>query len=370
MISINLLMINSEPPPAHSRPEASNFPSEIYQMSEDPSLFQPPIDYPEPPKNLYYQIPEIAPAEKRLKPIFPWESYQQKPVRVFANELLPASPIGDLMMASDKDQKPLVETGDANKEAPVAGNDEDREHSVTATDNDQIPSVTINGGSQTPSIITDYDDEEAAEEDTQDTITPTTPTEPVKSLVPFASYSRTNAWDEIPEIELYIANLAQKRFGKLQTLTKNSNPSDGISSVETSQRFRRPSMKLTDFPTEIERPSLPVTPAPVRRPSFWGEEKDPAGALPGAQGVPDQAEWDPIAKLEELKRRQSEVLAQGPTGPMRPIPDRQLPESAAPAVAPEVPNTMPSFGDVDYSRPDKAKISENDTLLSPVEALD
>lgn len=363
-------MIDSEPPPAHSRPEASDFPSDIYQMSEDPSLFQPPTVYPEPPKNMYYQIPESAPAGERLKPIFPWESYQQKPVRVFADELLPASSIGALVMASGEDQQPLVATENENKEGPVAGNDEDQEPPVTAADNNQIPSLTINGGSETPSIITDYDDEEGAEEDTQDTITPTTPIEPAKSLVPFASYSRTNAWDEIPEIELYIANLSQKRYGKIQILAKDANSPDGVSSAETSQKFRRPSMKLTDFPTEIERPSLPVTPAPVRRPSFWGEEKNPAGELPGAQGVPDQAEWDPIAKLEELKCRQSEVLAQGPTGPMRPIPDRQLPESAAPTLAPEEPTTMPSFGDVNHSPPDKTKIPKKDSSSSPVEAAD
>lgn len=361
-------MINSEPPPAHSRPEASNFPSDTYQMSEDPSLFQPPIVYPEPPKNLYYQIPESVPADGRLKPIFPWESYQQKPVRVFANELLPASSIGALVMALDEDRKPLAATEDENKESPVAGNDEGQEPPVTATDNNHIPSVTINDGSQTPSI-TDDDHEEGAEEDTQDTVIPI-PTSPVKPLMPFTSYSRINAWDEVPEIELYIASLSQKRFGRIQILTENSNPPDGGSSVGTSQKFRRPSMKLTDFPTEIERPSLPVTPAPVRRPSFWGEEKDPAGGLPGAQGVPDQAEWDPIAKLEELKCRQSEVLAQGPSGPMRPIPDRQLPESAAPALAPEELINMPSFGDVDYSRPDKTKIPENDMMISPVDTVD
>lgn len=339
-------------------------------MSEDPSLFQLPTVYPDPPKNLHYQIPEIAPAGERLKPIFPWESYQQKPVRVFAEELLPASSIEARGMALDEDQKPLEATEGENKEPTIAGND-DEEPPSKAADNNQIPFVTINGGSQTPSIITDYDDDdEGSEEDTQDTIIPTTPAEPVKPLMPFASYSRTNAWDEVPEIELYIANLSQKRFGKIQILAKNSNPPDGVSSGGASQKFRRPSMKLTDFPTEIERPSLPVTPAPVRRPSFWGEDRDTAGALPGAQGVPDQAEWDPIAKLEELKSRQSEVLAQGPEGPMRSIPDRQLPESAAPALAPEAVISMPSFGDMDYSRPDKTKTPGKDTLLSPAETVD
>lgn len=89
-------------------------------------------------------------------------------------------------------------------------------------------------------------------------------------------------------------------------------------------------MKLTDFPTEIERPSLPVTPAPVRRPSFWGAERDALGDLPGAEGVPSQSEWNPVARLEDLQRRQSEVLAQGPASPVGPrIPDRELPPSAS-----------------------------------------
>lgn len=316
-------------------------------MSEDPSLFQPPIVYPEPPKNLYYQIPEVAPAEERLKPIFPWESYPQKPVRVFADELLPASTMETLGMALDKDQELLIATEDKNQE-PIVGN-EDQEPPSKAAHNNQIPFLTINGRSRSPSISTDGDDEGDSESETQDTIIPANPAEPVKPLVPFASYSRTNAWDEVPEIELYVANLSQKRFGKIQILAQNSKPPGSDSSVEISQKIRRPSMKLTDFPTEIERPSLPVTPAPVRRPSFWGEDRDTMGALPGAQGVPDQAEWDPIAKLEELKSRQSEVIAQGPLGPMRSIPDRQLPESAAPPLAPEELTSIPSFGDVDYS---------------------
>lgn len=91
-------------------------------------------------------------------------------------------------------------------------------------------------------------------------------------------------------------------------------------------------MKLTDFPTEIERPSLPVTPAPVRRPSFWGAERDAQGDLPAAEGVPEQSDWDPVARLADLQRRQSEVLAQGPgvggAAGTR-IPDRELPESAS-----------------------------------------
>ena len=88
-------------------------------------------------------------------------------------------------------------------------------------------------------------------------------------------------------------------------------------------------MRLTDFPTEFERPSLPVTPAPVRRPSFWGAERDAQGDLPGAEGVPDQSDWDPSARLAELQRKQSEVLAQGSASPTRAIPNREEVGSAS-----------------------------------------
>ena len=124
---------------------------------------------------------------------------------------------------------------------------------------------------------------------------------------PFARYARTNAWDEMPEIDQYISSLPHNRRAKVQVLhstTPSSNEpilSPPLEGSATTQQ-RRPSMKLTDFPTEIERPSLPVTPAPIRRPSFWGAERDAAGELPGAEGVPEQSQWDPSAKLAELQR--------------------------------------------------------------------
>jgi len=156
---------------------------------------------------------------------------------------------------------------------------------------------------------------------------------------------------------------------------------------------RRPSMRLTDFPTEIERPSLPVTPAPVRRPSFWGEERDEAGELPAAEGVPKQEHWNPAAKLEELQQRQSEVLAQGPTSPQREIPDRKLPGSAAPVPTPMAtdlsskssdkeagvplsggsgPNGLgaapPAFEELDFGARMVAKSGEDEAVFSPIES--
>ena len=249
-------------------------------MSADSRLFQPPKN-PEPPKDLAYQVPKPSQMAKRPKPIFPWETTAPKPTRVFA------------------DDPPFV-----------------------------IPE-------QTPSIITDADTQTS-------TSSPTTPTQ---NPEPFATYSRSNAWDQVPEIERYISNLPQNRRAKVQILTPNANPPPSSTSPLFSpnpaeelqpplqQQIRRPSLLLTDFPTEIERPSLPVTPAPVQRPLFWGAERDAQGDLPGAEGVPEQSDWDPGRKLEELRRRQAEVLEQGTDAgvgsPGRSIPDREVLESAS-----------------------------------------
>ena len=302
-------MSHSQPPPANSRPEAANFPSNIYSMSEDPNLFQPPAAYPEPPRGMYYEVPTTPPAGDRPKPIFPWESSQPKPTRVFPDELsrVPSS--------------------------------------------DAVPSVTSDDHTQT------------------ETASPPTPVVQATSPEPFASFSRTNAWDEMPEIERYISSLPQNRRGKLRIILNASATQGGILPPDAEDRAaRRPSMKLTDFPTEIERPSLPVTPAPVRRPSFWGEERDAAGELPGAEGVPAQSEWDPTARLAELQRRQSEVLDEDPTSPTRVIPDRQLPGSAAPAPIPEQPVVLPSFGQLNFAGGGVARGLEDETVLSPLES--
>lgn len=247
-------------------------------MSADHRLFQAPKT-PEPPRNLYYQVPTTPSANERPTPIFPWESNQPKATRVFADDVTASAP------------SVLSET--------------------------------------TPSVTTDDDE-------TDKTISPPTPTMHSNQTEPFARFTRTNAWDEVPEIEQYISSLPQHRRAKVQVLFDNTTPSSNEPILSppledsTAAQQRRPSMKLTDFPTEIERPSLPVTPAPIRRPSFWGAERDAAGELPGAEGVPEQSQWDPTTKLAELQRRQSEVLEKGSaSSPGRPIPDRQLPGSAS-----------------------------------------
>lgn len=297
------MKLYSQPPPSHSRPEAANFPHETYNMSADPSLFHAP-ENPQPPKGMYYEVPKNPPMNK-LPPIFPWEEHQEKASRVFPDDLPP---------------KPT-------------------------------PSLS------TPSVTTDSNDEDSS------TSGPATPT---NSSGP-AGFSRTNAWDDMPEIDRYISNLPQNRRAKVQVLLNNvvqtppgsrtptgadnnNDPSSSSSDHPSHNQQgdndtrRRQSTKLTDFPTELERPSLPVTPAPIRRPSFWGAERDAAGDLPPAEGVPAQSEWNPAERLVELARRQSKVLEDGPGGVGgvggggRTIPNREmLPSSSSPSASKPVP---------------------------------
>ncbi len=250
-------------------------------MSLETKLFQPPSHYPEAPKDMWYQVPEKPVEPSKPKPIFPWEGRAPKPTRVFPEQKAPTPP-------PEPEPEP----------APAA---------LTAA-SEVRPSL----------------DESA------------TP-EPIKSPDPWAGFqSRSNAWDDVPEIERYMQSFQRPRQAKIQVLHQ--------SDAQATTLERRPSMRLTDFPTEDDRPSLPVTPAPIRRPSFWGAERDQQGNLPAAEGVPQQEEWvrrfssyavpefpasppllttvngvliarcqycgkqNPIAKLEELQRRQSEVL--------------------------------------------------------------
>ncbi|KAE9379134.1 glycosyltransferase family 8 protein [Stipitochalara longipes BDJ] len=222
------------PPPADSMPEASNFPATHYDMSSDPTPFKAPERYPDPPKDMYYEVPK-TPTYQKPAPIFPWEINAPRASRVFPE------------------------------------------------DNDV-------GVPEPPSLI-DPGPASADQEIPEDKSAPT--------------YTRGNAWDDIPEIERYIGSLQKNRKGNIQVLQGYGS---GITEA-SSPGARRHSMKLTDFPTELERPSLPVTPAPIRRPSFWGEERDEDGELPAAEGVPSQEDWDPAVQLEQLARRQSDVLA-------------------------------------------------------------
>ena len=200
-------------------------------MSSDPTPFKAPERYPDPPKDMYYEVPK-TPTYQKPAPIFPWEKHAPKPSRVFPEDS------GFVFEVSE-----------------------------------ERPSTSESGS-------TTVDDEKAP-------VTPTIPTVSSAPTDPWQTFTSKNAWDDIPEIERYIGKLQKNRKGNIQIL---QGMGAGIEQI-SSPGSRRHSIKLTDFPTEMERPSLPVTPAPIRRPSFWGEERDDEGELPAAEGVPSQADW-------------------------------------------------------------------------------
>lgn len=275
------------PPPADARPEALNFPHQLYDFNQDLHLFRAPTEYPEPPKDMWYEVPKEKPMpEAKPAPIFPWEQREPtKPSRIFVDDV-----------------------------------------------------VTPN---QTPAL----------EKEANTPITPVTPTIKITSNDPWQSFEarNTNAWDQVGGIDRYVRALHKRNRSSMSSnVSRPSLSGDPQSSVfsPTSESGpsstaaaetgfeRRESLILTDFPSEIDRPSLPVTPAPVRRPTFWGGERNEAGNLPSADGVPDQADWDPESQLEAL-RRNSLILSQGDLKlPERRIPDRDMPPSAADPTSP------------------------------------
>ncbi|KAL2822518.1 hypothetical protein BJX63DRAFT_417584 [Aspergillus granulosus] len=243
-----------EPPPLHSKPEGIALETKTYTMSEDHQLFKPPESYPEAPKNMYYQVPPTKPQPEKLAQLFPWETKAPKPTRVFAD-----------------DERHVRYT--FSPESP-------KEESKTSQS-----SLQASWTSDATSLPSESWD----------------------------TYSRFNAWDEVPEIQQYIQTIQQARKAKVQVLSGHPNqqksppiqdPSGGSSGI-----------RVTDFPSEIERPSLPVTPAPIRRPPALGSPDEyTSDQLPAAKGVPNQEDWvgltvdNPSVRLEELRRRQSGVL--------------------------------------------------------------
>lgn len=308
--------MNRHAPPAHSKPEALNFPQMHYEMSSDPAPFVPPQRYPSPPKNMYYEVPREKPASRAEKPrpIFPWEIEQPRASRIFADDAYPPEPS-------------LTE---GSTVTPSGRRTSSLEFQTTMTEPSMTESSTVDHKSEPSS--------------------PATPTIRVTQSDPWASFTRVNAWDDDPAIDKYVGSMPlYRRHRSSGSIVGQTSPrAAGGSGVGTQQEtsagaeWRRRGSKLTDFPTAVDRPSLPVTPAPIRRPKFWGaggpgidDEGEDDGQLPAADGVPQQSEWvcvhgrrywigdcpcdltnlfrfykDPVARLQLLAKQQSELLLQ------------------------------------------------------------
>jgi glycogenin glucosyltransferase len=241
-------------PPAESRPEANNFPTAQYEFNESRKLFHAPRAYPEPPKDMWYQVPETKPTPTvPPKPIFPWEKERRQPkaTRVFAEDLPPEPTPAPAIAAP----------------API--------HAFST--------MHYSGNSG-----------EWSGEEAKGVTGPPRVSSPQTSDEQWQTFQQnsTNAWDTVPGIDTYVRAIidAQARRGKPQIIQPFGEP-DAVRLPGAGRKGRRESLIITDFPSAVDRPSLPVTPAPIRRPTFWGEEKVPDSVLPKAEGVPDQTEW-------------------------------------------------------------------------------
>lgn len=228
-------------------------------MSTDSTPYKAPTSYPAPPNDMYYPVPEQQPTfAQRPTPIFPWEKEKSpvKPKRVFP---------GMLPFDYDQTSTELSTNDDASTIMAFSPGT-----SQTAFSPDLLQS-SLQGASVEFGSTSD----------------------------PWNKFARTNAWDNDTSIDHYVRQVKQSqvRRDKGPAIFGTSSEKDFApgaadpSTTSQSRRQRRESLILTDFPTDVERPSLPVTPAPRRRPTFWGDERDDDGDLPGAEGVPEQADW-------------------------------------------------------------------------------
>ncbi|KAF5018925.1 hypothetical protein F66182_9090 [Fusarium sp. NRRL 66182] len=376
------------PPPADSKPEAMNFPSTHYEMSRDTAPFVPPERYPSPPKNMWYEVPKERPAprSKPITEIFPWERNRPRPTRVFAEPEPPAP---------EPEPEPFVEKPSSKPPTQLS----------VKTKGLAKPSTTSDAGQKSES-------------------TTSTPVVQITPADPWTSFTRTNAWDEVPEIERYIDRVhGGHRRGKSSTssIAPLKSPSTGAWKDNRSGSFKLRGMKLTDFPSAMDRPSLPVTPAPIHRQSFWAGDDDTehhdegTKKLPEAEGVPAQSEWvcvhgrrwkptdclcevtdlvlnhqDPMEQLQKLAKQQSDALLkklggdgdeEREGGASREIPTRPLPfgsdEAKSPTYvtqsAPGVLSPQPVKGersagilrDMSSGRLDTGSTSQSSTIPEP-----
>lgn len=253
-----LTSLRSAAPPVESKPEAANFPTATYEFSTDATPYRPPKMESRIPEDVHYNIAKPRTAEK-LTPIFPWEEREQsKPTRKFIEDEAPPAP-----------------------PAPEPEPAEDDFH----------------GGDELEVSFKDLEAPAAA--------AAAAPTLQTWNL--FDARSK-NAWDDDAGIESYVRALSEHQRTRGQpppitTPNTSSNAARGHMMTPSTEikadalvrqvQKRRESLILMDFPSAVERPSLPVTPAPVRRTTFWGpdEEGGEDASMPPAEGVPKQQDW-------------------------------------------------------------------------------
>ncbi|KAK6534203.1 glycogenin glucosyltransferase [Arthrobotrys megalospora] len=247
------------PPPPNSRPEASNWPSQVYanewdQDRQDTSLFVPPR-VASPPDNLHFELPPKPQPSPRPSPIFPWEHGDLPPAtRVFAGE----SPSPTLPLA--------------------------------------LPG----------SVDDEFETEEAAGGYS------------ARGMAGWDSYSRANAWDSIPSIERYVASFQKTTQPRRSVRKGDVTPNPQIRGADDKIRTdgENDGSTTTTTTTGLLPPEISVTPTPFRAlRGYRSHAMDDETKFPSAQGIPDQQHWDPMKSLEELRNAPGELLNRSPPSP-------------------------------------------------------
>lgn len=259
-------------PPLGGGAEAANLPRHRYNMSNDLNHFVPP-DYASPPRNLWYNVPN----QEAPKQIFPWEAQQPKPARVFGDDHDSSPTRSPPTKAADLDVPATPTTAATTSEPGTPLYPSEPNTPTVRAANAQ----NANSNSNNPTS-TDNDNHNN-----------------------WQTFARSNVWDDVPEINQYVSGMHPP--AKQPTSTDNDHHATTQGDGDMAQHdaddllhFR--SLRVTDFPGD--RPSLPVTPAPIRRNNYFAT----GPRLPTAEGVPAQAEWDPAAQLQKLANSQSEIL--------------------------------------------------------------
>ena len=356
-----------QPPPTNSKPEAANFPSQQYEMSESRQLFEPPQEYPEPPKDMWYQVPETKPTPTApARTIFPWEERARPATRVFPKSRESTPPPSEPETPPPEAETPQTETprrssfsrsiSQAQSQPSAEQKPPSPPHHIFPWESraprptrvfpqEQPLNPPPNGRAELHDRQTTTSNKSIPTQNTRGNLqNPGSPDNPWDAFA-----QQSNKWDEDPDISRFMESFIKPRKAPIQVVhdSRSHGGADAAADGPPPSRERRTSIKLTDFPTEIERPSLPVTPAPIRRSNYFGmnePEDQNQGVLPIAQGVPSQDEWvrrftsqslphnpdpvlrdvggvlhfmcqycgkqNPIMKLEELQRRQS-LIANG-----------------------------------------------------------
>ncbi|KAF3308551.1 glycogenin glucosyltransferase [Orbilia oligospora] len=256
-------------PPPNSRPEASNWPAQLYenewdQAKQDTGLFVPPRVASPPTDLLNFEVPPKPQPSPRPSPIFPWEHGNTTPAtRVFAGEGSPSPTL------------PLALPG---------------------------------------SVDDEFETEEAAGGYS------------ARGMAAWDSYSRTNAWDSIPSIERYVASFQQSTQPRRTVRKGDVTPNPQIRGAD--ERILRTDGEHFDDETTTTTtttitsttgllpPEISVTPTPFKSlRGYRSHAMDDETKFPSAQGIPDQQHWDPMKSLAELRNAPGELLNRSPPSP-------------------------------------------------------